>query len=478
MLKGLSAFIVAGTRSGCGKTSLALAIMAFLRKNGARVAPFKTGPDFIDPGFHSLACGRASHNLDSWMMPEERVREVFLQNAMGCDVAVIEGAMGLFDGASGTSELGSAAHMAKILGVPVVLVVDASSLGRSINALVKGYVEYDREIDFVGVIVNKAGSEKHKHIIRQALSELDLPFLAVIGRNPEIAVPSRHLGLVTAMEQQGVMGLIERLSNLVEAEDFRLRALVREASMCFGKKRGTIYGSVLEGDNSGIAGEDRGSVKIAVAMDRAFCFYYERNFDILKCLGAELCFFSPVEGEPMPRDAGGLYLGGGYPELYARELAANKTLVEQIREGVGIGLPVFAECGGFMFLGKGLELEGERFRWCGLYDSWFKIDRRLQALGYRQVRLKRPCLLGTKGISLRGHEFRYSSPDSPDDASGMFFEIRDAEMKLVPAPCFVYKNVFASYIHIHFDSNEEAAANFVERCRRYNRGDSKTEGHN
>ncbi len=471
MLKNPPAFLVAGTHSGCGKTTIALALMAVLTERGLRVAPFKTGPDFIDPGFHRLICGRPSHNLDTWMMTEEAVRRIFWENISGCDVAVIEGAMGLFDGASGVSEKGSAAHVAKVLGVPVILVVDATSMGRSICALIKGFLEYDGDLKIAGVIVNKAGSSKHKRIIRQALSGLNIPFLAIVGRDKGVFIPSRHLGLVTALEGTENKEFFEGLTRLIFENDLDIDLLLGHASRLFGEN----CKEEDEQEIQGVFGADSAKpVKIAVAFDQAFCFYYQRNLDILKGLGARLLFFSPLSGETLPEDSCGLYLGGGYPELYKEELSENKGLIEDIRKGAEKCLPILAECGGFMFLGRGLKEEGRRFYWCGLFDSWFEMAKRFQALGYRQALIERPCILGGKGTTFKGHEFRYSFPTSPKEVSSSVIKALDASDEPVIVPSFVYKNVFASYIHIHFESNRDVAASFVETCRKYAESDFKT----
>ncbi len=477
MLGAPPAFVIAGTKSGCGKTTVALGLMAAFRRRGLKVAPFKTGPDFIDPGFHSLICGRPSHNLDGWMMPESALVDVFHAGSRDCDIAIIEGAMGLFDGASGGSEKGSAAHIAKVLGVPVLLVADGRGVGRSICAMVKGYVEYDSSLKVAGVIVNMVGGERHKEILQQALKELKLPFVATVKRRTEIKLPSRHLGLVTAREHKNWDRLVEGLGNLVEKEmdlDGLLETVSRYSSnrsLLLHEHDGTLFA-----DTSCVP--EVSKVKIAVARDKPFCFYYQRNLDILKALGAKLCHFSPSSGDSLPEGACGVYLGGGYPELYAKELARNQAFCQRLKEEIDRGIPVLAECGGFMFLGKGLLVEEGLFEWCGLFNSCFSMENRFQALGYRQAHLDRSCVLGDRGISFRGHEFRYSRVLSEIFPPWPYLRVYDASGKLVEVPHFVYKNVFASYIHIHFDSNPLVAENFVKRCREYLNRDFSNKGAN
>ena len=470
MLK-FPAFLVAGTKSGCGKTSMALGLMAAFTRRGLRVAPFKTGPDFIDPGFHSLICNRPSHNLDGWMMPEAAIKEVFCQGLKGCDLAIIEGAMGLFDGAPGIADKGSAAHIAKILGVPVVLVADGQGIGRSITAMVKGYIEYDEGLNVIGVIVNKAGSQKHKVILEQALCELEVPLKAIVQRDKKVVLPSRHLGLVTVVEHSGWDRQVHGLCDLVEHHvDLKLLMEILKKS---GPDLSTLSPDQSKAWHGYNVSNRYATPKIAVARDKAFCFYYERNLEILRRFGAELVFFSPLDGDVFSEEISGVYLGGGYPELYAHRLAENKRLIHMLREGVERGLPVLAECGGFMFLGKGLVEGNKFFKWCDLYNSVFEMAKRFQALGYRQAVLQSTCLLGTKGTRFKGHEFRYSKPiNNIDSLASERLTVRDATGAQIDLPHFIYKNVFASYIHIHFDSNPDVAAAFVKRCMEYAQGDN------
>ncbi len=465
MLRFPPAFIIAGTKSGSGKTTIALGLMAAFTRRGFKVAPFKTGPDFIDPGFHTLICNRPSNNLDGWMMPESALIDVFLAGSKNCDIAIIEGAMGLFDGSPGDPEKGSAAHVAKVLGLPVLLVADGRSIGRSICAMVKGYVEYDKEVRVAGVIANMAGSRRHKKILQGALEELQVPFVATVGRNPEIELPSRHLGLVTAQEYKGWNRLVDKLCYLIEKE-MDLDQLLRVMSLSSSRSSSLLCRPSDVSFNS-YSVSKASNVKIAVARDKSFCFYYQRNLDILRDLGAMLCFFSPVSGDPLPEGVCGVYLGGGYPELYAKELADNQCFCKRLREEIEGGIPVLAECGGFMFLGKGLCAKDGFFEWCGLFETCFSMADRFQALGYRQVQMDSSCVLGGKGTKFKGHEFRYSRPLSEILPKWPYLRIYDASGSTAEVPYFVYKNVFASYIHIHFDSNPLVAENFLQRCREY-----------
>lgn len=440
--------------------------MSALKRRGLRVAPFKTGPDFIDPGLHALVCNRPSHNLDSWMMPQEAIRQVFLHGIKGCDVAVIEGAMGLFDGASAVSDKGSCAHIAKILDVPVLLVVDSRSMGRSVAAMVKGYMDFDKDVKIQGIVANKVGSKKHKKIILEALGGLGPFFVATISRNEDATISSRHLGLLTAMELGKDTGFLKALGDMVESQ-MDLDALL-------GLKADLSHlNNEKEASSKASSYCEKDKVRIAVAMDRAFCFYYQRNLDILEGLGASLSFFSPTDGEPIPDGAGGIYLGGGYPELYARALWKNAHLRHQIKTLAHKGMPILAECGGFMFLGKGLKDKKGFHEWCGLFDVPFVMEKRFQALGYRKVQTCAKTLLGPSNIAFRGHEFRYSRPETKRPFECEHLKALDAYGNEVKVPCFVYKNVFASYIHIHFDSLPGVAESFLKRCREFLKGDIK-----
>jgi cobyrinic acid a,c-diamide synthase len=454
----MKAFVIAGERSGCGKTLVSLGIMAALIKRGHVVQPFKVGPDFIDPGHHERVTGRPSHNLDGWMTGPDGVANIFSRYAAGADVAVIEGVMGLFDGASGKLDDGSTAQIAKWLGAPVALVLDASSLARSAAALAHGYLSYDPDLDVAALIMNKVGSENHKNLLFDALSTVAAPdpqrpfeIAGFLPRDEGLAMPSRHLGLVT--DQDGALSnsAVDRLGNWAD-ENLnlpRLMAVLPEVELA----------------PAPVELVRPKTCRIAVAKDRAFCFYYRENLRMLEQFGAKLDFFSPLEDPRLPRDADALYLGGGYPELHAEALSGNTAMIADIRDFSAAGKPVYAECGGFMYLMRSLtDLDGRTLPMAGVFDMRAKMRPRFQALGYREVVTHVHCAFGPPWTMLRGHEFHYSAPEAPDPESFAVYKVADRNGWTDQMEGFLKGNTLGSYIHLHFASNPEAAEHFVAWC--------------
>jgi cobyrinic acid a,c-diamide synthase len=458
------AFLVAGTQSGCGKTTIAMGLMAACRHRGLRVQPFKVGPDFIDPGFHTRITGRTSRNLDGWMLSRSYNEGVFQRLLATTDVCVVEGVMGLYDGYDGRSEDGSSAQMAKWLGLPVILVVDARSMARSAAALILGFRCFDPGVALAGVIFNRIGSAGHLEYLRQAMAASlpDIPVLGGIPRQEEIRIPERHLGLVMADElnidaewQEHLLQMAARHLNMDLILD-RARRLDREGP-------GTRESS----------GSDRIAaprVPVAVARDAAFCFYYEDNLELLHSAGADLTFFSPLAGETFPESSAGLYLGGGYPELHAAELSSRSVFLAGIRRAAERGMPIYAECGGLMALSRFIETAaGEKHSMAGILPFGTRMLERRKALGYTEVMLRRPCLLGDSGVRLRGHEFHYSEICNADETTdaGYAYQIQGRKENGVRLEGYQIGSVLASYIHLHLGSAPSAARDWVATCRRY-----------
>src|SRR5579859_2311063 len=344
----LSAIVVAGTHSGVGKTSVTLGLIGALRRRGLTVQPFKVGPDFIDPLHHQHASGRPARNLDGWMLDPETNLERFARATADADVAVIEGVMGLFDGSEGKSDRGSTAEMAKLLGLPVLLVIDASAMARSAAALIHGFTSFDRHLRVAGVILNNVGGEIHAGMIRDAVAGA-VPMLGALPRAKDLVVPERHLGLHLPYEAR--TGYVEQLATLIETH-IDLDAL--------------LSNSVIE--RLPVAATPPAvppKARLAVARDEAFCFYYTDNLELLEQAGAELVRFSPID-EPLPENIDGIYLGGGYPELHADKLSDNKPTRDAIREFASAGGPIYAECGGLMYLADTLDLDGQPHPMCGV----------------------------------------------------------------------------------------------------------------
>ncbi|KAF5044342.1 Cobyrinate a,c-diamide synthase [anaerobic digester metagenome] len=445
------AILIAGTSSGCGKTSVALGLMKAFARKGLVVQGFKSGPDFIDPGLHRMATALPSHNLDGWMLPTEEIRRIFRRNHEGCDISIIEGAMGLFDGIGAVSEEGSAAQLAKILDVPVLLVVNARGMARSAAALVKGFAEFDPALTLDAVLFNMTGSPVHGQILSQALEGQGVRVLGSLPRVPGLELPSRHLGLVTAEDLDRREERLNALADWVESA-LDLDALLAALPECS-----------LPSLNDG--GVKMPEVRIGYARDRAFCFYYEENLRMLRQAGAELVPFSPLEDYNLPPALKGLYLGGGYPELHAEKLAANTAMLGKIRDFCASGKPVYAECGGFMYLMKSLRTrDGREHAMAGVFDFSCAMQGRHQALGYREVELASATALGGAGERVRGHEFHYSQLRGEDPSAAEAYRVFDRCGRSDGAGGFLKGNCLGSYVHLHFGSNPAMAERFVGAC--------------
>jgi cobyrinic acid a,c-diamide synthase len=437
------AIVVAGTQSGVGKTSITLGLIAALRRRGLVVQPFKVGPDFIDPLHHQHASGRPPRNLDGWMLAAATNRLRFARATADADVAVIEGVMGLFDGSEGGSERGSTAEMAKLLGVPVVLVVDAGAMARSAAAVVHGYVTFDPALAVAGVVLNNVGGDGHATLLREAIGDA-VPVLGAVPRSADLVVPERHLGLHLPHETRS--GYLEQLTTLVEQHvdvDALLAAAATERPPAPPPEAPAVPATV----------------RIGVARDEAFCFYYADNLELLEQAGAELVEFSPLR-DPLPERLDGLYLGGGYPELHARELSAQEATRAAVRELAESDRPIYAECGGLMYLAETLELDGTSYPLCGVLPFRTRMPAPL-AIAYVEVTTT-GGIFGA-GRSARGHLFHRSEIDG-DVAAERCYRLRTTRGEHAEEG-YGLGNVLASYAHLHFASNPDLATAFVERCR-------------
>jgi cobyrinic acid a,c-diamide synthase len=440
--------VIAAPSSGQGKTTVAAAVMRLLRQRGLRVAPFKVGPDYIDPTHHQAAAGRASRNLDSWLLPHEVLLSLFRRATGGeneVDVAVVEGMMGLFDGHSGGSEAGSTAEVARLLGAPVVLVLDASAVARTAAAIVHGLHTFSPGLPIAGVVLNRVGGEAHYAMLCEALEPSGVPVLGWIPDDPSLAVPERHLGLVLAGERSIDADRLAAAA-LPTLDLDRLLEIARSAPPL------PTTADALP------PRADGAKAVIAVARDEAFGFYYEDNLDLLRDLGAEIRFFSPLSDECLPEEAGARYLGGGYPELHAERLFVNLPIRRAIREFGERGSPIYAECGGLMYLSRELvDHTNARHRMVGLIPGVSRMRDRV-TLGYREVEALRDSPLAAAGQTLRGHEFHFSvlrEPPSPPAYRRLGGEETEG---VVTGPS---GNVLASYIHVHFATDPRLAARFV-----------------
>ncbi|MDA8430115.1 MAG: cobyrinate a,c-diamide synthase [Geobacteraceae bacterium] len=451
-------FLIAAPQSGSGKTTVSLAIMAALSRRGLAVAPFKCGPDFIDPGYHQAVTGRASINLDGWMCPADFVRATFDLHSAGADVAVIEGVMGLFDGIGASCKEGSSAQIAAITGAPVVLVVNARGMAASAAALIKGFVDFDPQVRLAGVIFNNVGSDAHAGLLRQSLAAA-LPAVTVFGcipRDESLAISSRHLGLVTADDNPLSRAFVDRLAQMAES-CLDLAGLI-ELQIPPGPpftKGGVNSPPFTKGGQGGIC--------IAVARDAAFCFCYPDNLRLLREAGAEIVFFSPLADRGLPPGCAGIYLPGGYPELHTQRLAANGALQAAIIAAIHADMPVYAECGGLIYLSEGVADAGA---FVGVFPVRARMLAQRKALGYRQVEACAGSLIGPAGTVARGHEFHYSEIGTLPAAIERIYRVTRQGRELA-AEGYRYRSCLASYIHLHFGSNPLIAPAFVAACKAY-----------
>ena len=519
-LKSIPTLVIGGSHSGVGKTSVAIGIMKALSEQGLIVQPFKVGPDFIDPGHHYRATGRVSHNLDGWMLTRSQNLNLFIQACQGADIAIVEGVMGLFDGYGAEAEAGSTAEMAKWLGAPVLLVINARALGRSAAAMIYGYTQFDPALTIAGVICNRIGGESHLARIRAAV-QASLPTISStlviegLPRSELVTIPERHLGLWMAMEDHLEATYINTLAQLVQ-EHIGIEQLMQLA------QKSTVTSperASLEIASSAIASPEMASperanvaskegdrhpqepvnpfahgpfptisprsVRIGIARDQAFCFYYAVNLALLEQAGAELVEFSPIQ-DSFPSNLDGLYLGGGYPELHQQKLADNQSMRQAIATFCQSGRPVYAECGGLMYLSQGIQnSDGQKYPFVGILPFWTRMGTKVK-LGYRQVKVLGGAGFFGKGETVRGHRFHYS--DIVDDA-GNVLQTDEAILRK-EWPCAIgplnqpirlqYRvtgwgdrqelegyqiyNVLASYVHLHFGSNSAIAGQFVNGC--------------
>jgi cobyrinic acid a,c-diamide synthase len=447
--------VIAGTHSGVGKTTVVTGLLAALKSQGLQVQSYKVGPDYIDPGYHCLASGKPAHNLDTWLLPPEKLVPVFKKTAAGNDIVVIEGVMGLYDG--GRAGVSSTAAIAKMLQAPVILVVDAKSMGESVAAIVLGYKLYDPEVNLAGVIVNRLGSQSHKAMVCEALERLAIPVLGCIYRNEALAMPERHLGLKPTTEHNAyetVNAMGEQISRQVDIE-----ALIKLAQSAPGLDK-TVENSI-----------DRPNpiVRIGVAQDEGFSFYYPESLETLVSLGAELVPFSPLRDKDLPI-VDGLLFGGGFPEMFVAELANNKSMRQSIYRSCMQGMPVYAECGGLMYLTRQIvDFTGQAFDMVGVIPAICTMESTLQTVGYVEATALGNNILCSTGDTLRGHEFHFSRmiADAGEENFPWAFQIKKVRTGAMYPGGYASGNVLGSYLHLHFAGNEQAATCFIQQCRNY-----------
>ncbi|MCI4625657.1 MAG: cobyrinate a,c-diamide synthase [Candidatus Magnetoovum sp. WYHC-5] len=444
-IKKRYAFIIGGINSGCGKTTVTLGLIAALRGRGYGVQPFKCGPDYIDTGLHGLVAGVNSRNLDVWMCGDGYVKNAFLEAAAQADISIVEGVMGFFDGGGA-----STAYLSRLLGLPVVLVMNAKSMAQSAAAIVKGFETFEKDTKINGIILNNIGSSRHFALIEDAIKAVsNIKILGYIPVNVDIALPQRHLGLHTAEDNPLKEESLQRLVGLIE-DHVDIPALLEISKV----------DNLVVTVNPALATNTNDKVKIAIARDAAFCFYYVDNLELLRRGGAELRFFSPISDSGLPDGVNALYLGGGYPENYAKGLSKNQPMLNSIKEFIENGGVTYAECGGFMYLTKGIrDFDNNYYPMVGIYPVEAKMKKGRVSLGYRQLTLIEDTIIGKKADVVKGHEFHYS------DIAHMPTDIKRIYNGAEGTNGFLIKNCLSSYVHLHFASNENIIRCFIEKTR-------------
>lgn len=451
----MQGIVIAGTHSGCGKTTITLGILSALKKKGFVIQSFKVGPDFIDTGLHKIITNRPSRNLDLWMCGEEYVKDCFYKHSEDVDIAVIEGVMGLYDGDFST------ARLADTLNLPIILVIDTYGIAESAGAIVKGFMEYKTPSLIKGIIFNRVASERHFRRLRNSVCDIDV--LGYLPRELIFEIPHRHLGLTVAEENPITNENLERLADTV-LKHIDIDALINKIQPSHHQEKN-------ENRPSPYTYPNKSSASVAIAYDKAFCFYYEDNIDLLRTAGAEIIKFSPLNDKTIP-EADAIYIGGGYPELYAEELSKNTSMLETIYNWAQSEKPIYAECGGLMYLSKGIyDFDGNFFKMANVFPFYTQMKKGKSHLGYREIELNEDCILGKKGDKIRGHEFHYSEikPSAlslQPSAMTTCYSLIDNSDQDIQKEGYRLKNVLSSYIHIHFGSNPAIAGNFIDFIKR------------
>jgi cobyrinic acid a,c-diamide synthase len=468
----LPRLLLAAPMSGSGKTTITAGIIAALRARGLQVAPFKCGPDYIDPSYHALAAGRPCANLDAWMLPPEQIASVLARRSVAADLALIEGVMGLFDGYAGDNDVGSSAHIARLTDTPVLLVLDVRAMARTAAALVAGLRDFDPHLRLAGVILNNAGSSRHVAMVQRAIEDsLAMPVLGAFVRDEQIALPERHLGLVPTAELgrwnawlAEVQARVERgidLDRLLEIAG-TAPPLQKQEAVGLRRAQSSRGRQVARGETMPPTTSLLPPV-IAVARDEAFSFIYEDNLDLLVAAGAQLAFFSPLRDQGLPAGTRAIYLSGGFPELYAEQLSANRPMLQALRDA---DMPIYAECGGLMYLTELLvDAEGRSHPMVGRLPGHSAMTGRL-TLGYRTVQAQADSWLWRAGETVRGHEFHYSIWEQrPETIPALYERLPDVMRPVSAAEGAQIENTLASYVHLHFLAHPEIASRFVAAAK-------------
>ena len=444
--------VIAGTHSNVGKTTVMVSLMGLLKERGLKVCSFKCGPDYLDPTYHKRVTGENSINLDSWMMGKEGVLKTFIESSQGFDIALIEGVMGLFDGANPKTDEGSTSEIAKTLKAPVLLVIDGSGMARSGAAVYHGFQNFDEGLNLKGALFNRLGSQKHLDILEEALGK-EKSFGGITKGDQSFAFQGRHLGLETA---SGKNVSHEKLNYWKDhaAKNINLEKIIETAK----EVDALSYYGVSSPKPSR-------PVKISYALDEAFHFYYPENLNAFRAFGGELTPFSPINDKKIPEGTQFVYLGGGYPELFAEKLSKNTSMMESLRSFADKGGAIYGECGGLIYLSKGCTLKnGKTFPFLGLLDLDIEMGDKLKSLGYTTVECLEESFLGPKGTKIKGHQFRYS--DYKEQNGQKMMSLTKKRNNLNSLEGFRARNVIGTYVHSHFASNSAIPKNIIEWVNR------------
>lgn len=452
----MNRIMIAATSSGIGKTTLSLGLMAAFKRRGLEVQPFKVGPDYIDPGFHRLVTGNPSYNLDSWMLEEDVLRFLFYKNMQGKDIGIIEGVMGLYDGIGVERQaLGSSAHISKILKAPVILVIDGSAMSSSAAAMVLGYKLYDLEVNIQGILINRVSGQSHYALLKEAIErDTNIKCLGYLPKDLNLSLNSRHLGLIPVEEVENFKEKVDLLADYIE------KYLDLEKILQLSKKVKPVK---FQKDYRASCLDYGQGLTLGILKDKAFHFYYQDNIDLLMDMGIEIKWISPLEDDTLPKNLDGLYLGGGFPEVFANELQQNQIFRKSLYQALDLGLPAYGECGGLMYLTQEIQdLEGKNYDMVGFFPTQSMMTKRLQRFGYVEIETK-------DHIKTKGHEFHHSKIVE-NRLLKYYYEVRKkrGEETVKTWKCGLKrKNVLAGYPHIHFYSNTEFLKNFLKLCKNY-----------
>ena len=442
--------VLAGTTSGVGKTTITCSIIHALQKQGYSVQPFKVGPDYIDPSYLSSISKHEAYNLDVWLMGKNQLLNSFISNSQS-DISVIEGVMGYYDGFGGDSNFASTHHVASITKSPVILVLDASKTSRSIAATALGFQKFHRNSRISGIILNKIGSKKHEILCKNALEGTKIPIVGVIPKNPLLNIESRHLGLISTLDRKTLKNQIEKISKVIsEHLDINQIIKILKNPIDLPKKPKPIH--------------KKTKTTIAVALDTSFNFYYKDNLQALYREGAILKFFSPVKDKKIPK-CDGLYIGGGFPEILGGSLEKNQMMKKTIKKLAEDNLPIYAECGGLMYLTKSIVNSNKKYKMVGLFDAETKMTKKMR-LNYTKGKISTKTVLSKKPHNFQGHEFHYSHLDSVSSDSKFAYKLEIGEGIKAHQDGMIQHNTLASYGHLYFDSSKYAET-FVQNCLKY-----------